>query len=68
MTTYAQVKQMRLDHGAGCSDPPDIVKGIYFGWKDSKRSEKVAIPALTDPFDIFLCHEVHNTHVPGNLL
>ncbi len=65
MTKFERIRQMRLDHGARCTEPPIEEEKIYFDWKMAKRAERVPIPTNTDTVSIYLSGDYCIAHQPG---
>ena len=66
MTKYERIRQMRLEHAAGCTEPPAKPKLKGFKIETiSKIMAQVAIPAASDPFDIYLSGEMCSKHQLG---
>ncbi len=62
---FEWIQEMRLRHAAGCTQPEMPEEKIRSNWTLSKIAKRVAIPALTDPFDIYLSGEIVTKHQPG---
>lgn len=48
--TYQTIKKLRLNHGAGCTEPIARESKIYFDWAMSKQMEREVVEAPTEPF------------------
>lgn len=50
--TYQAIKEMRLSHGARCTDPPNSEPRIYFDWAMARRMEQDTVEHPSEKFRV----------------